>query len=109
MTETDLKAIIKDTLHVPVYDDGFSITYPSATYSFYMDSPELFGDGHAAGRVASVQIDLWYKNKEDRDTAADLLATALDEADCTSPTINRIFDATARKFRATFQFETRRI
>ena len=106
MTDEELKELIEATLDIPVYDDGMSITYPAATLDIYQDSSALAGDGATKARVKNVKIDLWYQNKEERDTAQALLLGMLDgirTASCVE--ILPCFDTNARKYRSTFNFE----
>lgn len=106
MTESIIKSLIESTLNIPVYDAADAITYPSATVEVSSDSTGLFGDGRGTGRVKSVNIDLWYESKSDRDTAVQSLLTALDSQNGnTTPDIITMFDTTAHKWRATFNFE----
>lgn len=106
MSGDELKKAIAEALNVPVYDDGQSITFPSATLDIYLDTAELHGDGKGTGHVKSVKIDLWYKDAGSIAVAKGLLLNMLDSLPgCTTPDILSTFDTQARKYRATFTFE----
>lgn len=107
--ETQIKTLIENNLNIPCFldDQATSITFPSATLSIYSESQGLHGDGHGVSTVCNVQIDLWYTKRTDRDTATSTLFTVLNGLPrATTPEVERFFDTTARKFRATFHFES---
>lgn len=105
--EESLKTTIEAAIKVPCYLEADTATFPCATVSVYDESPELFGDGKGVAVVNSVQIDLFYTNRIERDAATEVLLAVINQMPmATTPQINRQYDSTAKKFRTTFHFET---
>lgn len=105
MTEDDIKTIIEETLSIPVFLGQDSIIYPAATLEIQVYSPALFGDGKSKRRTEDVYVNLWYEEKDSRDSALAELMSALDQTDgITSPEVESYYDTTAKKFRAVFHF-----
>lgn len=103
MTEAALQSIIEETLNIPVFLGQESITYPAATLETTVITPALFGDGKSKRRMHDVYINLWYEDKEARDTARNALMAELDQADgITPPEVDTYYDTTAKKYRAVF-------
>lgn len=101
MTEADLKALIEDTLAIPVFEGKDSIIYPGATLEVTEISTGLFGDGKCVIREADAVINLWYKDKQPRDDAVQDLLIAMDsQPGITSPDVETYYDTTAKKYRA---------
>lgn len=106
MTEADIKTIIEETLSIPVFLGQESIIYPAATLEIQIYSPALFGDGKSKRRTEDVFINIWYENKDSRDTALTELMSVLDQTDgITPPEVESYYDTTAKKFRGTFHFQ----
>lgn len=107
MTEEYIKSIIEETLSIPVFLGAESIIYPAATLEFTEISPALFGDGKSKSRTNDVYINIWFEEKDSRDSALAELMSALDQTDgITSPEIENYYDTTAKKFRGVFHFQT---
>ena len=79
MTEAALQSIVEDTLNIPVFLGQESIIYPAATLEIQIQNPALFGDGKSVRRAYDVFINLWYEDKESRDSALAELMSALDQ------------------------------
>lgn len=106
MTLDELKDKLKSALNVPVYSDGGSITYPSATVDITLNAPGLHAEGKAVSRIQSVKIDLWYQKSEDLNNAQQIVLEMIEELQSTtSPDVVSIYDTQAHKYRATFDFE----
>lgn len=107
MTEEYIKGIIEETLAIPVFLGQESIRYPAATLETTVINPALFGDGKSKSRTMDVYINLWYEDKDSRDSALTELMSVLDQTDgITSPEVESYYDTTAKKFRAVFHFNT---
>ena len=107
MTEEYIQSIIEDTLNIPVFLGQESIKYPAATLEITLITPALFGDGKSKSRTMEVYINLWYEDKDSRDSALTELMSVLDTEDgVTSPEIESYYDITAKKYRAVFHFNT---
>ena len=103
MTEDSLKSMIEETLAIPVFLGQESIIYPSATLETTVITPGIYGDGKSVRRTHEVYINLWYEDKDTRDTARDTLMAVLDQVSgITSPDVESYYDTTAKKFRAVF-------
>lgn len=106
MTETDIKGIIEETLNIPVFLGQESIIYPAATLEVQVITPALFGDGKAKRRTEDCFVNIWFEDKDARDTALAELISALDQTDgITSPNVESYYDTTAKKFRGVFHFQ----
>lgn len=105
MTSDAIKSIIEGTLSIPVFLGAESIIYPAATLEIQLQNPALFGDGKSVRRAYDVFINLWYEDKDSRDSALAELISALDQTNgITSPDVESYYDTTAKKFRAVFHF-----
>ncbi len=106
MTETDIKNIIEETLDIPVFLGQESIIYPAATLEIQVITPALFGDGKSKRRIQDVHVNIWYEEKDSRDTAQAELMSALDQTDgITAPNVESYYDTTAKKYRSVFRFQ----
>ena len=106
MTEDNIKSIIEETLNIPVFLGQESIIYPSATLEVQVITPALFGDGKAKRRTEDCFVNIWFEDKDARDTALAELMSALDQTDgITSPNVESYYDTTAKKFRGVFHFQ----
>ena len=106
MTEDNIKSIIEETLNIPVFLGQDSIIYPAATLEIQVITPALFGDGKSKRRIQDVYINIWYEEKDSRDTALTELMSALDQTDgITAPNVESYYDTTAKKFRGVFHFQ----
>lgn len=106
MTEGTLRTMIETACNIPVFTAADSIIFPGATVDVTEFSPELYGDGKATARVYSATVDFWFTDKDDRNTAVSAFVAALEqETHVTSPDIFMLYDTTARKWRATLNFD----
>ena len=109
MTEDNIKSIIEGTLSIPVFLGQESIIYPAATLEIQNISPALFRDGKSKRRTDDVYINIWYEEKDSRDTALTELMSVLDQTDgITPPEVESIYDTTAKKYRGIFHFQALR-
>lgn len=109
MTEDNIKEIIEGTLTIPVFLGQESITYPAATLEIQSINPGLFGDGKSKRRTDDVYINIWYEDKDTRDTAITNLMSILDQTNgITPPEVESIYDTTAKKYRGIFHFQALR-
>ena len=109
MTEDNIKSIIEETLNIPVFLGQESIIYPSATLEVQVITPALFGDGKANRRTEDCFVNIWYEEKDSRDTALTELMSVLDQTDgITPPEVESIYDTTAKKYRGIFHFQALR-
>ena len=101
-----LENLVKSVLSIPCETVFTKLVVPSATYSFYNINPVLFGDGECTEETESVQVDLWYRTKTERDLAADKLHKAFKkQRGYTYPYLEKYYDEVARLYRATFKFD----
>lgn len=106
MTEADIKTLIETTLNIPVFSGTDTILYPGATLELTAMTPGIFGDGRSKRRKQTAFINLWYEDKNTRDTGAIALLEALDASDgIAAPDMDTYYDTTAKKYRAIFNFE----
>lgn len=105
MTETQIKAIIDNTLGITEYKLGRNLaTLPSYHLDYdYLHVPSEFENGKCTISEVYVQIDLYYSNKNDFTRDKNLLIQALYE-NSIYPNVESYFDATNKYYRATFNF-----
>lgn len=98
--ESELKKLIEETLNIPCELDAGPMMFPGATIEVYLRNPEAFGDGQPDEIVNYVTINLYYKGRADRDSAADKLVPVLVSSGYLYPTDERYYDTEAKKHRA---------
>lgn len=101
--ENEIAELIKSTLNINCKLDNTTAVFPCATVDVYLEKAELYGNGKASKEIGYVQVDLFYLNKVERDTAINLLKDIIGQK-YTHPTIHRYYDTTSKKYRATFNF-----
>lgn len=102
--EAELKELIESTLEIPCTLDAGPLVWPSAELQVYLENPECFGDGAPSAIVNYISVELWYKDRISRDDAVNKLVPEIHAKGYTYPTVERFYDTTAKKYRATLKF-----
>lgn len=105
MTASDISNTIKNTLGIPVVEYGIIPDFDCAMLDMYREDPGTSGDGHVETWVKSAQIDLYYTKRSDRDTASDALKEAFKSQRMAVVSVEKTYDTSTRRYRATYQLE----
>lgn len=104
MTEEELKKMLEDTLHIQESEPNKTLKYPSYVLDYdYISSPSEFEDGICICSNNYVQIDLYYKTKNELNNANKLLRKELKTKHIYAE-ISSGYDTTTKLYRATYQF-----